>query len=1033
MKIIKNTFFYLGLSLCGSQLLADDTEVFLADQPNFFPNVLFLLDNSGSMDTTVEGDPQSRSKITVLKDSLGEVLDTMDPNINIGLARFGGANQVTERGISFPVSQLSADATSILTTLNLDDTTSSKAFDVDTDNLPNPSSSTVTVKDYLKEVVNSWSADDYTPIVGSMTEAMQYFKGGSSIYGNSPPSQENAAHPSTYHGAPITTEGAVATYKTPIIDECQSNYLILLSDGAPNDQASAISDRQAKAQSLLGIDSCQDITNAHINTDQYQKGKCGYELANYMATQDLIPTLEGDQHVKTYTIGFGLKDNQAATEYLKIIAEAGQGELHIADSATALAETFNELLNTIKEAPEAAFAAPAYAVNTENGLSHDEQIYVPIVKPDTNKPRWQGNLKRFKLANGVIVNDAGTPMLDAKGNMKPGVNDIWGKNAANDEPDGVISQLEPSKRKLYTNINHTAFDEIKIGNENITKALLSVPTDRYREQVLDYIRGYDVTPITQENCTERDNIEVVDTGLCAKRHSIGDILHSKPVLVAYDDAKKSENYLFFGTNEGFLHAVNAATGKEVFAFMPKQLLQHIDVLFRNSSEDAHPYGLDGPIMVWRKDNNGNGKISYQDGDRVYLYFGMRRGGESYFALDVTQPDQPKLLWTISSSDKDFSEMGQTWSKPTLARMSYKKGNTIENKTVMVVGGGYDPENGDQESRVLRRQAKGQESHQKGRAIYIIDAENGTLIKSFEHKDDSRMNYSITGDIRLMDMNGDQYLDRLYFGDTGGQLWRVDLFSDKSNQKQLNKARLTLLATLGEDTYGSDIDSRKFFFEPDVSLYRDAGKDSVLISLGSGYLSRPKNTDILDSIYVVSDPNPYSLPDKQFKPMTRSDLLDIRKSAATKTKNQGWYYDFESKGEKVLSSPYIFLNKVFFTTFKAGAASAGGDSCSGGVNHQARLYVMDLFDGSAVLDLDEDNKEDLFVKIKEQLIPETPSILFRKPDCSKGEDCKQIIDLMVGIGQPVISSENLAASKGNTNGAFNLDGLLPKLYWINHKQ
>lgn len=1032
MKIIKNTFLSLTLAFSSSALMADDTEVFLVEKSDIFPNVLFMLDNSGSMNTPVYDDPSYRSRITILKDSLGEVLDNMDPNINIGLARFSGQWGVTERGISFPVSPLSGDATSILTSLNSPSTTS-VPFTLDDDNLPNPSSSTVTVKDYLKEVVNSWSARSLTPLVGSMTEAFQYYRGETPIYGNAPPKQANAAHPSTYLGAPITSSSSLTKYKSPIVDKCQSNYLVLLSDGSPYDSNSAIADRQNRVESLLGISSCKDISNANITASQYYRGKCGYELARHMATQDLLPSMEGDQHVKTYTIGFGLKYNKSASEYLKIVANAGEGEMYAADSSEELSDTFNELLNNIKEASQAAFASPAYAVNTDNGLFHEDNIYVPIVVPDTNKPRWHGNLKRFKLENGIIVNDAGKPLLDDDGNINPEVKDIWGKNTNDDEEDGLVSLLDPSKRNLYTNIKSNKLDEIKVSNDKITKAMLSVPTDRYRELLLDYIRGYDVTAISKQSCTKSGSKDVVETGDCTQRHSIGDILHSKPVLVSYNDEKESENYLFFGTNEGFLHAINAETGKEAFAFMPKELLQNIDVLFRNSSEDAHPYGVDGAITVWRVDKNSDGKISYDAGDRVYLYFGLRRGGRSYFALDVTKPEKPKLLWSISNDDEDFKEMGQTWSKPALANIKYSKGNKIEKKTVMVVGGGYDPENGDQESRILRHQESGQESHEQGRAVYIIDAEKGKLLKSFEYKDDKRMDYSIVGDIRLMDMNGDNYLDRLYFGDTGGQLWRVDLFADKKKQTEIKKAQLTLLATLGENTYGSDVDSRKFFFEPEVSLYRDAGKDSLLIGIGSGYLARPKNNDITDSIYVVSDPNPYEIPDKNFKAITRKDLLNIEKvSSSTETK-QGWYLDLSQQGEKVLSSPYIFLNKVFFTTFKAGSGANQTDSCSIEPNHNAKLYAMDLFDGSEVLDLDEDGNKDRFVTIKEKFIPDTPSITFREPKCSEKDGCEQIIDLKVGIGAPIISSENMPAPNTNTNGGFSLEGMLPKLYWINHKQ
>ena len=48
--------------------------------------------------------------------------------------------------------------------------------------------------------------------------------------------------------------------------------------------------------------------------------------------------------------------------------------------------------------------------------------------------------------------------------------------------------------------------------------------------------------------------------------------------------------------------------------------------------------------------DGNIEPALADGDQVYVYFGMRRGGKSYYALDVSDPDDPKILWRINKGD-----------------------------------------------------------------------------------------------------------------------------------------------------------------------------------------------------------------------------------------------------------------------------------------------------------------------------------------------------------------------------------------------
>ena len=82
----------------------------------------------------------------------------------------------------------------------------------------------------------------------------------------------------------------------------------------------------------------------------------------------------------------------------------------------------------------------------------------------------------------------------------------------------------------------------------------------------------------------------------------------------------------------------------------------------NGTGMQHPYTMDGAPVAYIQDQNHDGSIVASDGDRVYLYVGMRRGGKSYYALDVTKPESPKLMWTIDDSG-DFKELGLTFSNP----------------------------------------------------------------------------------------------------------------------------------------------------------------------------------------------------------------------------------------------------------------------------------------------------------------------------------------------------------------------------------
>ena len=106
----------------------------------------------------------------------------------------------------------------------------------------------------------------------------------------------------------------------------------------------------------------------------------------------------------------------------------------------------------------------------------------------------------------------------------------------------------------------------------------------------------------------------------------------------------------------------AQSGEEVWSFMPRSAMAAQKVLRANGTGMKHPYTLDGAPVAFIQDRNRDGSIVAGDGDRVYLYVGMRRGGKAYYAFDVTNPESPRLLWTIDKGG-DFAELGYTFSNP----------------------------------------------------------------------------------------------------------------------------------------------------------------------------------------------------------------------------------------------------------------------------------------------------------------------------------------------------------------------------------
>lgn len=138
-----------------------------------------------------------------------------------------------------------------------------------------------------------------------------------------------------------------------------------------------------------------------------------------------------------------------------------------------------------------------------------------------------------------------------------------------------------------------------------------------------------------------------------------------PIEEAVNNPNNQDNVMFVSTNNGALHAVDVKTGEEYFTFIPDDELAKTAVRYSNPATDPATrlrttYGLDGSWTFWRRANPSNpGSVQH-----VYAYGGKRRGGSSYYALDVTARSAPRILWQIDDeATGPFSRLG----KPGLSR------------------------------------------------------------------------------------------------------------------------------------------------------------------------------------------------------------------------------------------------------------------------------------------------------------------------------------------------------------------------------
>jgi type IV pilus assembly protein PilY1 len=474
----------------------------------------------------------------------------------------------------------------------------------------------------------------------------------------------------------------------------------------------------------------------------------------------------------------------------------------------------------------------------------------------------------------------------------------------------------------------------------------TLPTGYTLAQLIDWTRGKDVQNATAPTGT---------------RFVFADPLHSRPVAVTYGGTETNPDIsVFVSTNSGFLHAINNDTGAEQFAFIPKELLPLQKTLFDNLASVPHPSGLDGSITVWVKDPEADGVVlnssnTLQTGNGVYLYVGMRRGGRNYYALDVSDRANPKIMWTIKGgTTTGFNNLGQTWSQPLKTQI--KLNGTVTD--VLIFAGGYASNNNQDNST----QRDSFASDTDGNAIYVVNAMTGALIWSATGATAgfTDMKYSIPSNITGADINGDGLMDVMFVGDMGGQLWRFDIDNTATTAANLVKGGVIADLNAGTDA-PTPANNRRFFQAPALFLgATSANKPYLGVAIGSGYRAHPLNNATSDNFYMIKQYDVFTAPTSYTK-LTDDDLYDAtdnligegtstQKTAALVDLDAkaGWYLTLDNQGEKVLSMPLVVEGQLFFDTYQPGTPP-DNDPCTPATGI-TRSYTVSAFDATPVNDI-----------------------------------------------------------------------------------
>lgn len=709
-----------------------------------------------------------------------------------------------------------------------------------------------------------------------------------------------------------------------------------------------------------------------------------------------IPGVSVKNQVSTYTIDvFNAQQDPVFSGLLFNAARVGGGKYYQAKDKNAIINALREIFTEV-QAVNSAFSSASLPINATNRTQNENQVFIGVFKPDRTKdPLWFGNLKRFQIIrNGAEIDlgdSLGKPAINNQTGFlgdcavsfwttdsgtywsvtstdDPDAKSICSTNATSDwsdSPDGPFVEKGAAAEMLRKGNDPNAIPDaagnyalnrnmktIALGTlVNFTDAVFDdgdPATDAATQTaIVEFIRGADVKD------------EDTDNNLKEPRSTIhGDVVHSRPQPVNYGGT--TGVVIYYGANDGVYRAVQAATGQELWSFVAPEHFGKLRRLRDNSPIIRYPgslsltaepkdYFFDGSTGVFQSFNADN-TVS-----KAMIFPTMRRGGRKIYAFDVSSPTAPAYLWSRgcpnltndTGCDSGFTGIGQTWS---IASVAFIKGYS-ETRPVIITGGGYDRTDDDN--------SKTPGAATKGRGVYVIDAQDGTLLKHFDFSTLPGVSArGVAADVALISVNPDKFVDYAYAVDTGGNVYRMDFVDGPSALGSRAAAAWTFSRVAY--TNGS---SRKFLFPP--ALLQN-GTNTIYLAIGTGDREHPLRSQypygtegdpasgVVNRFYVFKDDvaevdatTATNLDDPTAMADYTTDAGCSAERITPGSSKKGWFITLNAygQGEQTVSSAVIAGGFVNFSTNRPTIPDLTVCSSSLG---EARGYFVNLLNASGAI-------------------------------------------------------------------------------------
>lgn len=712
------------------------------------------------------------------------------------------------------------------------------------------------------------------------------------------------------------------TYQTkasPIAYACQQNFLMLVTDGLPTGKTNgalySAAERTNTCDWSTVTNSCTTGAFGVAAADAINAVTALRTTPNAISStnKDGSGSVTGNYDVQTYVVALAstLGDNAGNMSVMNAMAYAGGG-LPAALLATDTLSFQNAMTKITDDVTAKIGSSAAVSVANAHVTSTDNASYTTKYNSGT----WTGYLDAYSmdLATGL-----------------PTTTSLWAAGPARDQLDLRTS----ASRMIATSTDvagatggiqfqpTTATTATKLSAAQQT--LLNTPSGADGAAVLAYLRG--------DRSGETAGVYRV------RAHLLGDTVNAEPVVVVAPGANYADagykglastfkevnanrtRMIYQGANDGMLHAFNAATGAEAWAYIPNLVISSLNNLSRKTGF-IHKYTVDGtPISGDVDFKNTKGATGSGTDWRTILVGGLGKGGRGYYALDVTNPDAAneaavagKVLWEFPDSITNTAQRnaaklnaGYSFGKPIIVK-------TRAEGWVVLVTAGYNNgiNTGDSGGDGLGH-------------LFVVNPRTGDLIKDISTAGCNVAPASTPCGLAQIsayvdNTNVDNTTDFVYGGDLMGNVWRFDLSAASS--ASWSASRFAVL----KDTSGA---TQPITTTPLLANITVGGTATRFVYVGTGqYLgdsdvpaspSPNSHATQTQTMYGLVDDTASTLPDP-LRGSLQAQTLTTAGTTRTITSNtvdfvtkKGWYVDLPDTGERVNTDPALALGVLGFTT------------------------------------------------------------------------------------------------------------------------